>query len=176
MSKSSRNVIGALVVLYLLTRYSKAGATTVSANLKDYSFKGASFPAGLARGMKINNPGNLRDFNQPWQGRVVPSSDSAFYEFESYAYGLRAMIKLLKNYISQGDNTIKKILYRYAPPHENKTDEYISYVERESGYNRNRVLQGRKDELQRIIKPMVRIEQGVDGQIERFFNTAYSML
>ena len=52
----------------------------------------------LPRGLRNNNPGNIRNSQRTdWQGEVDESAknDNSFEEFETIAYGYRALIKLL---------------------------------------------------------------------------------
>ena len=51
-----------------------------------------------ARGLRNNNPGNIRLSRTVWQGEIRPSRDRSFCQFRTMAYGYRALIKLLQNY------------------------------------------------------------------------------
>lgn len=83
----------------------------------------------MSRGLRNNNPGNIRLSATPWQGEVRPSQDAAFCQFGSMAYGYRALIKLLGNYRRlHGCQTISDFIHRWAPPTENNTAGYISRV------------------------------------------------
>lgn len=177
MNKAEKNIGLLLIGLLLINRRTKAGPTpAMDDSLMNYSFKGKNLPSGLARGMRVNNPGNLKEFGEQWQGRVTPSSDPVFVEFKSYVYGLRAMIKLLKNYIRQGNNTIESILHRYAPTSENDTKAYVDYVVQKTGIPKNRRLTGEKEQMREIVKHMANLEQGIDAQTDRFFDLAYSLI
>lgn len=81
----------------------------------------------MSRGYRNNNPGNLIKSQTKFVGEI-PGTDSRFRTFISMPWGFRALFKLLQVYISRGDNTLKKIFYKYAPPNENKTDLYIQFV------------------------------------------------
>lgn len=81
------------------------------------------------RGYRNHNPGNIR-LGSKWQGLCKFQKDTSFCQFESFTYGLRALAILLKNYISKGYNTNKKIINRYAPSCENNTKAYILSVNR----------------------------------------------
>lgn len=74
-----------------------------------------------------NNPGNIRysPYNQ-WVGQI--GKHKGFAVFDEEYNGIRALIRLLHRYLQMGHNTIKAIISRYAPPSENNTDAYISYV------------------------------------------------
>lgn len=84
------------------------------------------------RGMRNNNPGNLRYAKSVgWEGLVKEDSrtDNAFFQFTSVYWGLRAMIMQIRNYFrKKKDLTIKSIISRYAPSFENNTKFYYEEV------------------------------------------------
>ena len=83
----------------------------------------------LPRGLRNNNPGNIRISKTKYLGEVQPSQDSAFKQFQSIDYGYRAMFVLLEHYCkARGLKTIRQIINRYAPASENNTDAYIQQV------------------------------------------------
>lgn len=83
----------------------------------------------MSRGLRNNNPGNIRLSRTLWQGEVRPSQDKAFCQFTSMAYGYRALIKLLQNYRKvNGCRTVADFINRWAPPVENNTSGYIQRV------------------------------------------------
>ena len=51
------------------------------------------------RGIRNNNPLNIRKGNN-WQGEISPQSDKEFEQFESMTMGVRAGMKILRNYIT----------------------------------------------------------------------------
>ena len=81
---------------------------------------------------------NIRKGNS-WRGERPFQSDKEFEEFESMEMGLRAGLKLIKNYqtkpLLQANkaNTIRKIINRWAPPTENNTSSYIKTVSKRTG-------------------------------------------
>ena len=81
------------------------------------------------RGLRLNNPGNLRlSSGIPWQGEV-PGTDLEFVTFSSMTMGIRAMARCLLTYqTAHGLNTIAEIIPRWAPPSENSTAAYIAAV------------------------------------------------
>lgn len=82
-----------------------------------------------ARGLRNNNPGNIRLSGTPWQGEIRPSGDKSFCQFRSMAYGYRALIKLLQNYRKlHGCHTVADFISRWAPATENNTCGYIRRV------------------------------------------------
>ena len=81
------------------------------------------------RGIRNNNPGNIRKGRTKWQGLAKEQPDSAFCTFTSMPYGIRALIKTLMTYHNKHKlNTVKKIINRWAPPVENNTTAYIQSV------------------------------------------------
>ena len=83
----------------------------------------------LTRGYRNNNPLNIR-YNRlnDWRGRLYPNTDGTFEQFSSMEYGYRAAIKLIRNYIESGYNTVALIISRWAPDNENNTEGYINTV------------------------------------------------
>lgn len=83
----------------------------------------------VTRGIRNNNPGNLRISSSNWQGKITPSQDSAFEQFDTMLNGIRAALKLTQNYQTRyGDKTVRQIINRYAPPIENNTSSYVANV------------------------------------------------
>ena len=83
----------------------------------------------MSRGLRNNNPGNIRRGGARFKGEKMESSDAAFRQFESIEWGYRAMFVLLNNYAKKhGCGTLRKMINRYAPPVENHTENYIRRV------------------------------------------------
>ena len=92
-----------------------------------------------SRGLRNNNPLNIRKNAEQFQGEIK-GTDKSFKKFSSLPYGYRAGFVILGTYLSQGLNTVEKIIAHWAPPTENDTESYISDVERWSGIPRNKQL------------------------------------
>ncbi|HUN13556.1 MAG TPA: structural protein P5 [Alistipes sp.] len=98
----------------------------------------------MARGLNNRNPGNIRQSNGRYKGEVRPSRDPAFKQFETMAWGYRAIFVLLHTYRTRhGLRTIAAMIARWAPPTENKTELYIRTVSRRSGIPADRPLDTR---------------------------------
>lgn len=83
----------------------------------------------MSRGLRNNNPGNIRLGSFLYKGERAKSSDGAFRQFESVEWGYRAMFVLLYTYAVKYDCcTLRQLISRYAPPSENNTDHYIRRV------------------------------------------------
>ena len=87
---------------------------------------------GTPRGIRNNNPGNIRNSDATdWKGEVptMAKRDNTFEEFTDMAHGYRALIKLLQNYRHKhGCKTIADFINRWAPRSENNTSGYITRV------------------------------------------------
>lgn len=91
----------------------------------------------LPRGIRNNNPGNIRLSSARWQGQKTAQLDPSFVEFATPVMGLRALMRvLLTYYLKFGLDTVESIINRWAPPHENATDHYIHHVARRLGVKR----------------------------------------
>ena len=118
-------------------------------------------PQFLPRGLRNNNPGNLRIGKEAFLGEIKPSQDSAFRQFKSMAYGYRALFVNLAGYLGRGLNTIDKIINTWAPATENHTSSYISAVCRNTGIDRNKVLTDSSgDEYIKIAAAISYVENG----------------
>ena len=83
----------------------------------------------MSRGIRNCNPGNIRHSRTRYIGEVRPSRDAAFKQFETMAYGYRAMFMLLNTYRRRYKlDTIRGMISRWAPPSENHTAAYIRRV------------------------------------------------
>jgi hypothetical protein len=102
------------------------------AELPDFSGFQSDFldlvPFMSARGIRNNNPGNIRKGND-WLGERTAQTDAAFEEFATPEYGIRALGKVLLGYQDKyGLRTVRAIISRWAPPTENNTSAYVSSV------------------------------------------------
>ena len=71
----------------------------------------------LPRGLRNNNPGNIRINSDLFQGEVRPSKDKSFKQFETMAYGYRAIFKILSNYYNNYKlDTIRKMILKAPVP------------------------------------------------------------
>lgn len=87
------------------------------------------------RGLRNNNPGNLRISKDPWQGLAAKQTDPEFFTFVDAPYGIRAIARTLVTYQDKhGCRTVAQIIKRWAPPEDkNDTKAYIAAVARKVG-------------------------------------------
>ena len=103
------------------------------------------------RGIRNNNPLNIRLSSDKWQGQRPPSTspegEKAFCQFESMAYGWRAAFRLLCHtyYGKYKLKTIRALITRWAPPKENNTEAYIRRVTDYAGIGPDKVLGSPKE-------------------------------
>ena len=84
------------------------------------------------RGIRNNNPLNIRRSKSKWLGEVPSldgNADKSFCQFSSLIYGYRACAKLLQIYQTKYRLCeLSKIIGRWAPPTENNTRSYVERV------------------------------------------------
>lgn len=119
----------------------------------------------LPRGQRNNNPGNL-DYNpkNKWVGQVgieqgVPKP--RFARFDTPENGIRALTKLLLNYILRHKlTTIEAIINRYAPTNENFTNGYIQAVETWTGIGKDKIDPANYEQMYALVIAIIRKELG----------------
>lgn len=80
------------------------------------------------RGLRNNNPGNLRlPASQTRPGDCGHDKDG-FSKFSSPEYGLDSLARQLVNYGRRGLKTVAEIMGRYSPQKENDTYAYIMFM------------------------------------------------
>ena len=89
----------------------------------------------LPRGIRNNNPLNIRRSKDQWKGMAEVQNDRSFCQFETLEYGWRAAFYLLTRtyYHKYRLYTIRDIISRWAPSSENDTSAYIANVSRLTG-------------------------------------------
>jgi len=86
------------------------------------------------RGLRNNNPLNIRHGQSNWQGTHPEKTDKDFVCYMSKAYGYRAGWKILQTYYNQflkeqKPFCVRTIIKRWAPPSDgNNTEGYIRQV------------------------------------------------
>lgn len=116
----------------------------------------------LPRGLRNNNPGNIRNNSDRFNFEIRPSTDPSFKQFYTMYYGYRAMFVILRNYKKMyGLDTIRKMITRWAPPKENDTAAYIAEVSRASGIPADDPVNiDDREQMIRIVAAMSKVENG----------------
>lgn len=133
------------------------------------------------RGIRNNNPLNIRK-GSSWKGECPVQTDSAFEQFVSMEWGIRAAFKLLRNHISgfKGTrpkmNTYRKIISMWAPPSENATEEYINYVCRQCNAQPSDIIDpDNKGQMVSLAREMAYVECGQYIEKKKF-ESAWDLL
>jgi hypothetical protein len=113
----------------------------------------------LPRGLRNNNPGNLRK-GVAWAGR--DGDDGAFDIFKSMDAGIRAAHQNLMTAITKHKcTTVRKLITRWAPPSENDTEAYIAFVCKTAPISANEVINVTDaDTISRILYAVFQHENG----------------
>jgi len=118
-----------------------------------------------ARGIRNNNPGNLRH-GPKWQGLSSEQPDSAFSTFVDMEHGIRALLINLRTYTNTHNlQTVREIISRWAPASENNTDAYVRAVAEALGVPADQKITGAFWQLLVIAKAIAKHENGKDADL-----------
>jgi len=138
---------------------------------------------GGARGLRNNNPGNIK-FNaaNAWQGKISYENNTdegkTFEQFVEMKYGTRAMIKLLQKYYRDYRLvTLNQIICRYAPDSCSKASAYIPSVAQFAGIDPNMPFPDDPAIWKKIIQAMAKFENGVPVTVAQLeYDQAYQLV
>lgn len=123
------------------------------------------------RGIRNNNPLNIRVSGDNWQGAT--GDDGAFVQFDSPVKGVRAGARILKNYRDKyGLNSVSGIISRWAPPLENDTASYIKSVARKVLVDENQPLS--ESDYPNLIRAMIYHENGIQPYEPDIINQGFN--
>lgn len=181
-------IAGGTILGILLLAGRARGASGGSAGVATLSYLGT---AGLPLGMGRNNPGNIvRGIG--YQGEVF-EDNGRFAQFQTWAYGIRAMIVLLRKYITSGSsypnpcvttpqNTIRLIILQWSPKAscggdnpDAAVEKYIDIVSSKTGIGQNAILKADQNTLRKLVIAMSAVEQGRPCVTTEQFNYAYTL-
>lgn len=148
------------VVLFLHSR-TDAGRAQIAGAVDTVSETAGKIVSGV-RGIRNNNPGNIRKSGDAWQGLDSDQSDPAFFRFASMEYGIRALARIVSNYGSKyGLFSIRQIVSRWAPSVENDTNAYVAAVSDYVGVSPDFALDTTDpDTLFLLVRAIIRQEVG----------------
>jgi len=110
------------------------------------------------------NPTNIRyvDSNK-WKGSIGDDG-SGFESFDDMASGFRAtgiILQTYNKYYFNHEMTLKQMITRWAPPSENDTKSYIEFMEQNTGFSADDVIDtGDNEVLFEVIRAMTKLEIG----------------
>ena len=122
----------------------------------------------ISRGLRNNNPLNIRRNGTRWKGLAAEQKDSAFFTFTDSCWGYRAAFVTLRNYKRlHGLDTLAQWVSRWAPPVENDTEAYIAFVAKKSVLSPEaKINTAEKTVMCRIVSAMSQMENGVPAKEE----------
>lgn len=122
------------------------------------------------RGIRNNNPGNIRRSSTAWQGLAPQQTDSQFFQFVDPVYGVRAMARILMTYRDVHKlSSIRGIVERWAPPngvdnhgkaYTQNSDAYVQHVAKALGISADVPLTWNSEQLAQLIEVMIQHENG----------------
>ena len=114
------------------------------------------------RGIRNNNPGNIRKGKDKWQGLAVDQADADFATFIDPTWGIRALASTLVTYQDRHKlRTIRGIINRWAPPVENDTGAYINAVAANCDVSADAIIDLHKYEVMcPLVESIIRHENG----------------
>lgn len=114
----------------------------------------------IPRGIRNNNPGNIKKTSDKWDGLSANQNDKIFFQFIEPEYGIRALTKILDRYYTEyGLKTISEIIQRYAPGSENDTGKYIMFVSSFMMIEQNEMLDFPVD-MYKLAESIINYENG----------------
>ena len=126
------------------------------------------------RGLRNNNPLNIKHSASRWQGARPEQTDKTFVQFTSMVMGYRAAWRVLESYWNHFHRakmpfTPRNIIHRWAPPKENNSESYLRTVCLLCGLGGNEVLprpskaciRGEVGKLVRLLMAMTCVECGL---------------
>lgn len=129
------------------------------------------------RGLRNNNPLNIRVSHSAWQGKVTPNTDGSFEQFRSIEMGIRAAFIIVRRYIRFYHlDTPAGIIARWAPASENNTERYITTVcDRAQLARQTRLRYNDCATLCRLLQAMAFVEVGQSLPLS-LFESAWALI
>lgn len=178
--QANRAKIGALMRDRIGDETFRAAQPQLASMAKPWLLSAGTAPAGLEsepRGVRNNNPGNIRQSSTAWQGEVQ-GNDPSYATFATPEAGIRAMGKNLLAYQdNHGLNTVGGIISRWAPATENDTAAYTVTVAKALGVKPDDKLDLHDPAvMSKMVGAMIQVENGkqpyTDAQIATGVNAA----
>lgn len=140
--------LGVVLVLYVLSR-TQAGQSAVASATESIM--------STVRGLRNNNPGNLRA--NAFLGSIGVDADG-YAQFDTLQNGVRAAARQLKLYMQRGTNSVGAIISMWAPSSENDTGAYIGAVSDAIGVDSRDRLSNDEDTLAALLRAIFNHELG----------------
>ena len=130
----------------------------------------------IPRGIRNNNPLNLRISDNAWLGKCRPNTDGQFEQFITMVYGIRAAFRNMRTIIRRNPNcTLKRLIEVWAPASENNTNAYVMAVCARTRLRENFILDFRdRTHMVYILAAMAFVENGQPLNLQQI-EEAYDM-
>ena len=123
----------------------------------------------ITRGIRNNNPLNIKISDNRWIGKINPSKDKVFEQFDLMEHGIRAGLIVLRTYIRKYDLTsVDAIINRFAPECENNLHNYTDYIKKHLrfyGFDSSDNIVFGSDKFKRVVQAMLMFESRLDFPI-----------
>lgn len=133
----------------------------------------------MTRGQRNHNPLNIRlSPGTRWLGQCTQQYDREFVQFQCDLFGLRAAFRILRTYIRLHHlDTLRLIIYRWAPPEDgNNTESYIATVSERSNVPPNQTLSfDDEEQLVAIVAAMAQVESRMANIDMTLLHKAYAL-
>lgn len=160
-------------------------ADSAARKLEPGEFSNDDLKAALPRGIRNNNPGNIRRSATAWEGIARPNElkpfqigENAFCVFSEAKFGIRAMAIILRNYQRKiGLRTVSGMINRWAPPSDNNTtDDYIRTVSGAMGIAGEQPFDFADSALgPKMLSAMIRVENGMQPYSANQLSSGHAM-
>jgi len=128
------------------------------------------------RGIRNNNPCNIRRSSIVWRGQSYVQADPAFVTFDTPEDGIRAAGIILLHYEARGIRTLQGIISTWAPANENDTESYVWAVAHQMKVGFGTVLDlSQADEMQSLITAIIAHENGEQPYSDSVIQNGVSM-
>lgn len=133
----------------------------------------------IPRGLRNNNPLNLRKSENAWLGKCPDGKDPEFEQFMSILYGIRAAFINVRTIIRRHQHkcTLVQLISTWAPASDgNNTRAYIARVAKLSRIKPDDLLVFKdKTQMVELLWAMAWVECG-QAVLHRHFENAYEMV
>lgn len=119
----------------------------------------------LPRGLRNNNPLNIRRSADTFQGELQYNPDPDFKLFRTADWGYRAAFCILRTYLlHKGLKTISEVINRWCP--DATAGQYIKAVCQLTGFSATTILNfGDKEQMVTLVAAMSYVENGRKANI-----------
>ncbi|NCH53292.1 Lytic transglycosylase, catalytic [Cronobacter malonaticus] len=127
---------------------------------------GESAPSGSSGTLatRNNNPLNIRVSNNNWNGKGADNG-TGFEQFDTADHGFRAGLKLMRNHINNGADTLGALITKWAPPNENDTKQYAQTVSQKTGIPVDAKLNPNDPQQMTTIAKAMAAQEGYQGPV-----------